>query len=112
MNDFNYLKRLFQAYYQEEQNNFPQVSSFNLREFGYIPWEKKVFMKRHLKFENPKELMADLIQNPPRHLYSSGSIYLEPDAREMESKNYQGCDLIIDIDVDHFYTPCKEKHDL
>ena len=112
MNDFNYLKRLFQAYYQEEQNKFPQVSSFNLREFGYIPWEKKVFMKRHLKFENPKDLMADLIQNPPRHLYSSGSIYLEPDAREMESKNYQGCDLIIDIDVDHFYTPCKEKHDL
>jgi DNA primase small subunit len=30
----------------------------------------------------------------------------------MDNKNYQGCDLIIDIDVDHFYTPCKEKHDL
>jgi DNA primase small subunit len=65
-----------------------------------------------MKFENPKELSAHLTQNPPRHLYSSGSLYLEPDAREMESKNYQGCDLIIDIDVDHFYTPCKEKHDL
>ncbi|GAG86510.1 unnamed protein product, partial [marine sediment metagenome] len=46
------------------------------------------------------------------HLYSSGSLYLEPDAREMDNKNYQGCDLIVDIDVDHFYTPCKEKHDL
>ena len=112
MSDFPYLKRLFQAYYQEEQNNFPIVSSFNMREFGYIPWEKKVFMKRHMNFENPSELGADLIQNTPRHLYSSGSLYLEPDARQMENKKYQGCDLIIDIDVDHFYTPCKEKHDL
>ena len=112
MNDLTYLKRLFQAYYQEEHKNFPVISSFNLREFGVIPWEKKVFMKRHMRFENPKLLRGYLIQDPPRHLYSSGSLYLEPDAREMESKNYQGCDLIVDIDVDHFYTPCKEKHDL
>lgn len=112
MSDIAYLKRLFHAYYQEEQKNFPKISSFNMREFGYIPWEKKVFMKRHLKFENPEELSVHLIRDPPRHLYSSGSIYLEPDAKEMESKDYQGCDLIIDIDVDHFYTPCKEKHDL
>ncbi|MBY8988238.1 MAG: hypothetical protein KGD61_07270, partial [Candidatus Lokiarchaeota archaeon] len=76
------------------------------------PWEKKVFMKRHYKFENPRKLRDHLLQNTPRHLYSSGSLYLEPDARQMENKKYQGCDLIIDIDVDHFYTPCKEKHDL
>jgi len=112
MTDLAYLKRLFQAYYQEEHNEFLPVSSFNLREFGFIPWEKKVFMKRHMMFENPKELRGYLIRDTPRHLYSSGSLYLEPDAREMESKTYQGCDLIIDIDVDHFYTPCKEKHDL
>ncbi|NVM43734.1 MAG: DNA primase small subunit PriS [Candidatus Lokiarchaeota archaeon] len=112
MSDISYLKRLFQAYYQEKQNNFPQVSSFNLREFGFIPWEKKVFMKRHMKFENSRELNDYILRDTPRHLYSSGSLYLVPDAREMENKNYQGCDLIIDIDVDHFYTPCKEKHDL
>jgi DNA primase small subunit len=69
-------------------------------------------MKRHLGFENLEELQYYLIRNPPRHFYSSGSLYLEPDAGEMENKKYQGCDLIIDIDVDHFYTPCKEKHDL
>ena len=112
MNDLTYLKRLFQAYYQDKQNKLPNINSFNLREFGYIPWEKEVFMKRHMKFENPRELRSYLIQDPPRHLYSSGSLYLEPDAREMDNKNYQGCDLIVDIDVDHFYTPCKEKHDL
>ncbi|MFX0075410.1 MAG: hypothetical protein ACFE96_08210, partial [Candidatus Hermodarchaeota archaeon] len=112
MTDFTYLKKLFQAYYQAEPRQFPEVNSFNLREFGFIPWEKKVFMKRHIGFENLEKLQDYLSRNTPRHFYSSGSLYLEPDAGEMENKKYQGCDLIIDIDVDHFYTPCKEKHDL
>ncbi|MBY8978904.1 MAG: hypothetical protein KGD72_00805 [Candidatus Lokiarchaeota archaeon] len=112
MNDIIYLKKLFQAYYQEKQFEFPKVSSFNLREFGLIPWEKKVYMKRHMSFENPDVLKSYLITDAPRHLYSSGSLYLKPDAPDMNKKDYQGCDFIIDIDVDHFYTPCKDKHDL
>ena len=112
MTDLIYLKRLFQAYYQEEREAIPIVNSLNLREFGFIPWEKKVFMKRHMKFETPDELKDNIIQNAPKHLYSSGSLYMLPDAKEMENKKYLGCDLIIDIDVDHFYTPCKNNHDL
>ena len=112
MNEFAYLKRLFQAYYQEKQLNFPKVSSFNLREFGLISWERKVFMKRHMGFENLDDLRSYLIKDAPRHLYSSGSLYLKPDAQNMNNKEYKGCDFIIDIDVDHFYTPCKDQHDL
>jgi DNA primase small subunit len=112
MADTTYLKRLFKAYYQEKQSDLPEVSNFNLREFGLIPWEKKVFMKRHKSFDNPDILNTYIIANPPRHLYSSGSLYLQPDASDMNSKEYQGCDFIIDIDVDHFYTPCKDEHDL
>ncbi|MHA1390776.1 MAG: DNA primase small subunit domain-containing protein [Promethearchaeota archaeon] len=104
--------RLFQAYYQEKQFEFPKVSSFDLREFGLIPWEKKVYMKRHMSFDNPDDLRSYLITDAPRHLYSSGSLYLKPDAPDMNKKEYQGCDFIIDIDVDHFYTPCKDQHDL
>ena len=112
MADTIYLKRLFKAYYQEKQSVLPEVSNFNLREFGLIPWKEKVFMKRHKSFDNPGKLNNYIIANPPRHLYSSGSIYLQPDASDMNSKKYQGCDFIIDIDVDHFYTPCKDEHDL
>jgi len=112
MSEFTYLKRLFQAYYQEKQSEFPKVSSFNLREFGLIPWEKKVFMKRHMSFDSQDVLRSYLINDAPRHLYSSGSLYLKPDAPNMNKKEYQGCDFIIDIDVDHFYTPCKDQHDL
>ena len=103
---------MFQAYYQEKQFDLLKVSSFNLREFGLIPWEKKVFMKRHMSFDNLDYLRNYLIKDAPRHLYSSGSLYLKPDAQDMNNKEYQGCDFIIDIDVDHFYTPCKDQHDL
>ena len=112
MTDITYLKRLFQAYYQEKQSEFPKISSFDLREFGLIPWDKKVYMKRHMSFDNLDLLNSYLIKEAPRHLYSSGSLYLKPDAPDMKSKEYQGCDFIIDIDVDHFYTPCKDQHDL
>jgi len=69
-------------------------------------------MIRHIGFENQKGLLSYLIDRGPRHVYSSGSLYLQPEVPDMESKKYQGCDFIVDIDVDHFYTPCKDEHDL
>ena len=110
MSDNKFLKRLFQAYYQEKQKEIPAVSSLEFREFGFIPWEKQI-MIRHIGFESQKILLNYLIDRGPKHVYSSGSLYLQPEAQNMESKKYQGCDLIIDIDVDHFYTPCKDEHD-
>ncbi|MEJ2249533.1 MAG: DNA primase small subunit domain-containing protein, partial [Candidatus Lokiarchaeota archaeon] len=80
------------------------------REFGFIPWNKQI-MIRHMGFANKENFVKYLINNAPRHVYSSGSLYKNPDNQTMERKNYIGCDLIIDIDVDHFYTPCKEDHD-
>ncbi len=111
MNDFNYLERVFQAYYRERSIEIPSVSSFDKREFGFIPWNKEI-MIRHIAFNDSTTLNNYLINNTPRHTYSSGAIYLKPANLDMKLKEYQGCDLIIDIDVDHFYTPCKNKHDL
>ncbi|MFW9940046.1 MAG: DNA primase small subunit domain-containing protein [Candidatus Thorarchaeota archaeon] len=111
MSDIAYLKRLFKAYYNEKGSEIPPISSYERREFGYIPWEKKVFMKRHMSFKSQDRLIKHLINEGPRHIYSSGALYTQPENQDMESKGYQGCDFIIDIDVDHFYTPCKEEHD-
>ena len=66
--------------------DIPIVSSFESREFGFIPWEKQIFMKRHMGFKNPEILRDYLVKNAPRHLYSSGSLYLQPEAQQMESK--------------------------
>ncbi|MFX1575169.1 MAG: DNA primase small subunit domain-containing protein [Promethearchaeota archaeon] len=111
MSDLNYLRRLFQAYYKEQQSKIPIVNFFEKREFGFMPWEKFI-MIRHIGFDSQEILKNYFIINTPRHAYMSGSLYSQPENQDMDSKGYQGCDLIIDIDVDHFYTSCKEDHDL
>ncbi|MFX1390548.1 MAG: DNA primase small subunit domain-containing protein [Promethearchaeota archaeon] len=112
MSNITYLKRLFKAYYKEKGVDLPIVNQFKKREFGFIPWDKQIIMKRHMSFNDPDNFKKYLLIEAPRHIYSSGSLYLQPDNSEMEKKDYQGCDLIFDIDVDHFYTPCKDKHDI
>jgi DNA primase small subunit len=64
-----------------------------------------------MSFSKRENLMTFLKNNGPRHVYSSGALYHIPENQDIESKGYHGCDFIIDIDVDHFYTPCKEDHD-
>ncbi|MFX0073698.1 MAG: DNA primase small subunit domain-containing protein [Candidatus Hermodarchaeota archaeon] len=110
MSEKFYLKRLFQRYYEESCSKMPTVSFFNKREYGFIPWEEQV-MERHLSFENSKSINNFFKLKAPKHAYLSGSLYSQPEIPDMEGKGYQGCDLIIDIDVDHFYTLCKEEHD-
>ncbi|MBD3340559.1 MAG: hypothetical protein GF353_15735 [Candidatus Lokiarchaeota archaeon] len=110
MKGLNYLKRSFSAYYDENKDHLPKVDSFNSREFGFIPWGMNI-MKRHLSFIDVKSLSEYLVNKSPRHVYSSGSIYSHPDYQKMSIKEYQGCDFIVDIDVDHFFTSCKDDHD-
>jgi DNA primase small subunit len=111
MNNHKFLQRMFKAYYKEKKKSIPPVSSITHREFGFIPWNKQI-MIRHMGFKDSEEVKNYLIKMAPRHAYSSGSLYLMPDNTKMNRKEYQGCDLIVDIDVDHFYTPCKEDHDI
>ena len=111
MSDFAFLKRLFKAYYKEHHEDLPIINLFTQREIGLIPWDKQI-MIRHLGFENTDYFKSFIIETVPRHLYASGSLYEQPNAPRMDEKAYIGCDLIIDIDVDHFYTPCKEQHDI
>ncbi|MFX0038244.1 MAG: DNA primase small subunit domain-containing protein [Promethearchaeota archaeon] len=111
MPDEKYLKRIFQAYYKEKQSALPIISLFEQREFGFIPFEKQI-MNRHIGFTSPINLKKYFINNTPKHAYSSGSVFLRPENQDMQEKGYLGCDLIFDIDVDHFYTPCKKHHDI
>ncbi|MBN1801473.1 MAG: hypothetical protein JW891_08205 [Candidatus Lokiarchaeota archaeon] len=110
MSEQVFLKRLFQAYYRNIGQDIACVAQFGSREFGFIPWDRQI-MIRHMGFDTTALLSKYLIQEGPRHVYSSGTIYKNPDRSEMDNKGYLGCDFIIDIDVDHFYTPCKENHD-
>jgi DNA primase small subunit len=111
MKEISYLKRIFQAYYKEKRNGIPIVNLYNQREFGFIPWDK-IVMIRHKHFKESEDFKLYLINNPPKHVYASGALYSNPGNPEMSEKGYLGCDFLIDIDVDHFFTPCKKDHDL
>ncbi|MFX1419833.1 MAG: DNA primase small subunit domain-containing protein [Promethearchaeota archaeon] len=111
MHDEKYLKRLFNAYYKEKISDLSIVNLFENREFGFIPWEKQI-MIRHIGFNSALNLKNHFITNTPKHAYVSASLYNQPENQDMQGKGYQGCDLIFDIDVDHFYTRCKEDHDI
>ena len=106
-----FLKNLYKAYYQENSKKIPIVNHFPQREFGFIPWEKQM-MLRHTQFIEVDKFKDYLIRNAPMHCYCSGATYEKPDDLQMQDKGYLGCDLLFDIDVDHFYTPCKDKHDI
>ncbi|MHA1291709.1 MAG: DNA primase small subunit domain-containing protein [Promethearchaeota archaeon] len=110
MSENSFLKMIFQAYYKENHSNIPIVNMFSHREFGFLHWQKQGMM-RHIGFNDFDNLKKYLMEHSPRHVYYSGALYLDPDNLEMGRKKYQGCDLIIDIDVDHFDTPCKNDHD-
>jgi len=111
MTDINYLKRLFQDYYRKNSNQIPEISCIEHREFGFIPWDEKPYMIRHQPFNTMESLKGSLRKSDPRHIYASGALYDDPGHPDMKEKGYRGCDFLIDIDVDHFITTCKNDHD-
>lgn len=105
-----YLKKLFQTYYKSEAPRFPSYSDLPQREFGFIQWDQPG-MTRHKAFSTLPNLTQFLERNGPRHTYVSTTGYAHPDYQDMNDKGYQFCDFVIDIDMDHFHTPCKAEHD-
>ena len=112
MTDIEYLKRMFHDYYEKNIESIPKVDSLNQREFAFIPWDDKFIMNRHMPFDNHESFKKYLYQLSPRHVYSSGTLYKSPGDSDMQKKGFLGCDFLIDIDVDHFSTPCKTDHDI
>ena len=111
MKDRIYLNLLFKSYYKNKKDFIPIVDKFEKREFGFFPWADQI-MIRHKGFIIHYNFLDYLAQNGPKHVYYSGALYKEPHNPNINNKKYLGCDLIFDIDVDHFYTPCKKEHDV
>lgn len=110
MSPNKFLIRTFKEYYKKNEKILPEVSHFTEREFAFLRWDKPI-MLRHMGFDSVVSLNRYIINTAPKHIYSSGTLYSHPEIPQMENKGYEGCDLITDIDVDHFYTPCKDEHD-
>ena len=88
MSDIKYLNRLFKEYYKDNKDKMPLVNSFDKREFGFIPWDTQTRMLRHMSFMDIGQFVKQLANIGPRHVYSSGALYINPENQEMEKKRY------------------------
>jgi DNA primase small subunit len=93
-----FLKSKFQDYYKNCELYLPE--RFAKREFGFLFFEAGM-MQRHLSFRSKDELRSFLVSKVPMHVYHSSAYYEMPNAATMDEKNWQGADLIFDLDSDH-----------
>jgi len=104
----NFLQRKFREYYKDQGTKIQQPTSIERREFGFFLF-KKGMMSRHRGFTSITELRATLKDIGPSDAYYSAAYYRYP-TKDMEKKEWQGADLVFDIDADHLETDCKKTH--
>lgn len=89
----------FQAYYRSARVEPP--ARFTRREFAAFPFSVQTLMRRHASFRSAEDLRGFLVEEAPRHVYYSSAYYRTPSALTMAAKEWQGADLIFDLDADH-----------
>ena len=94
----DYLKTKFQEYYQNAEITLPP--RFTSREWGFLNWKGGI-MNRHVNFRSIKEVNDYLARVAPAHCYHSVAYYKDPSKNTMVDKEWQGADLIFDLDADH-----------
>jgi DNA primase small subunit len=104
--NIKFLKDIFRKYYFENKY-FPYLYSIEKREFGYRKFDSLVV--RHLSFKNIGELVAELVRNVPLDVYYSNAYYGFP-SNPINEKQWEGADLIFDIDIKDLNIPCFHDH--
>ncbi len=96
-----YLRKRFGDYYQNSRLTLPPELA--RREWGFIFFDEmpEVVMRRHKAFSGEVETFEYLRSMVPAHVYHSAAYYQFPGAATMKEKQWQGADLIFDLDADH-----------
>ena len=66
---------------------------------------------RHIGYRSKDNLLSSLVTSVPHSVYHSSAFYRIPVARSMIEKDWQGAELVFDIDADHLDSSCAKKHD-
>jgi len=90
----DWIMGLFKDYYSRNKKS---IFNIEKREFGIGVWGRKI-AKRHMAFFSDQELNAYLSSEPPLFISHSVAYYEFPDATPMEKKNWQGAELVFDLD--------------
>lgn len=67
---------------------------------------------RHIGYRSQNELISGLISSAPQSVYHSAAFYRVPIATHMHEKEWQGAELVFDIDADHLDLKCANDHDV
>jgi len=94
----DFLQEKFRKYYNSAKITVPP--RFTAREWGFLNWGGGV-MNRHVRFSSMEEVNNYLKKKAPAHSYHSVAYYKEPGRKTMVEKEWQGADLIFDLDADH-----------
>jgi len=96
-----YLRKRFGDYYQSSNLTLPP--ELKRREWGFIFFDElpEVVMRRHKAFSRENEAFDYIRGMVPAHAYHSAAYYKFPGAATMKEKQWQGADLIFDLDADH-----------
>lgn len=96
-----YLRKRFGDYYQNSELALPH--DYTRREWGFIFFDElpEVVMRRHKAFSRENEAFDYIRGMVPAHAYHSAAYYQFPGAATMKEKQWQGADLIFDLDADH-----------
>ncbi len=95
-----YLKKRFKNFYWNTPVKAP--SEVERREFGTGTLDSKIKV-RHKSFRTGKELNNFLKREAPFYISYSAAYYEFPENQPMTTKNWDGADLIFDLDVDMDY---------
>ena len=101
------VKSAFKQYYFKYSKNIGIPTRMKEREFGYKQFSSGIV--RHLSFRNIGELLAILIKEVPSDIYCSNAFYRFP-TYSMQEKQWDGADLIFDIDAKDLHLPCEQTH--
>lgn len=101
------VKAAFREYYFK-QKLVETPDNIEQREFGYSQFDIPG-MVRHLSFKSAGELVALLVKEVPSDVYCSNALYRFP-TLSMQEKQWQGADLIFDIDGKDLHLPCVPSH--
>lgn len=103
-----FLRRRYRWYYFNRQNLLKLPYSYQEREFGFRSFDGLI--KRHLSFNSQNDFYAYILQNVPRSIYYSVSLYEEP-TFPMNEKGWKSADIPFDIDLKDIDHRCREVHD-
>ncbi|MBA1340720.1 MAG: DNA primase small subunit PriS [ANME-2 cluster archaeon] len=99
LNTILFIKRKFQEHYRKEPPEPPPC--LEEREWGFLMFDPDSGMRRHKAFISVGEMQEYIQAMVPAHVYHSAAYYQHPGAPTMKEKNWEGADLIFDIDADH-----------